>query len=68
MSATGTLDGESTMVLKARDVVTLEGGTRTAATFVAASQSSEIDVATVMVNLTNGSTDTVNYDPEPTGP
>ena len=66
MYATGTLDGESTMVLKATGVVTLEGGTRTAATFVAEAQSTQIDVATVMVNLTNGSTDTVNYDPEPT--
>ena len=66
MYAMGTLDGESTMVLKASDVVTLEGGSRTAATFVAEAQSTQIDVATVMVNLMNGSTDTVNYDPEPT--
>ena len=64
MYATGTLDGGSTIVLKATDVVTLEGGTRTAATFVAESPSSQIDVATIMVNLMNGSTDTVNYDPE----
>ena len=66
MYAMGTLDGGSTIVLKATDVVTLEGGSRTAATFVAEAQSTQIDVATVMVNLMSGSTDTVNYDPEPT--
>ena len=51
-------------VLKATDVVTLEGRTRTAATFVAEAQSTQIDVATVIVNMMTGSTDTVNYDPE----
>ena len=66
MYAMGTLDGGSTIVLRARDVVTLEGGSRTAATFVAEAQSTQIDVATIMVNLMNGSTDTVNYEPEPT--
>ena len=66
MYAMGTLEANSTVVLRAMDVVTLEGGTRTAATLVAEAQSSQIDVATVMVNLTNGSTDTVNYEPEPT--
>ena len=64
MYAMGTLDGNSTMVLRAMDVVTLEGRTRTAATFVAEAQSSQIDVATVIVNMMTGSTDTVNYDPE----
>ena len=66
MYATGTLDGGSTIVLRVMDVVTLEGRTRTAATFVAEAQSSQIDVATVIVNLMTGGTDTVNYDPEPT--
>ena len=47
---------------KATDVVTLEGRTRTAATFVAEAQRSKIDVATVIVNMMTGSTDTVNYD------
>ncbi len=64
MYATGTLDGNSTMVLSAMDVVTLEGRTRTAATFVAEAQRSQIDVATVIVNMMTGSTDTVNYDAE----
>ena len=62
MYATGTLDGNSTMVLRAMDVVTLVGGTRTAVTFVAEAQRSKIDVATVIVNMMTGSTDTVNYD------
>ena len=64
MYAMGTLDGNSTKVLRAMDVVTLEGRSRTAATFVAEAQSSQIDVATVIVNMMTGSTDTVNYDPE----
>ena len=62
MYAMGMLDGNSTVVLRAMDVVTLEGRTRTAATFVAEAQSSQIDVATVIVNMMTGSTDTVNYD------
>ena len=62
MYATGTLDGNSTIVLRAMDVVTLEGRSRTAATFVAEAQSSQIDVATVIVNMMTGSTDTVNYE------
>ena len=62
MYATGTLDGNSTMVLRVMDVVTLVGGTRTAVTFVAEAQRSKIDVATVIVNMMTGSTDTVNYD------
>ena len=43
-------------------MVTLEGGTRTAVTFTAEAQRSQIDVATVIVNMMTGSTDTVNYD------
>ena len=62
MYATGMLAANSTMVLSAMDVVTLEGRTRTAATFVAEAHSSQIDVATVIVNMMTGSTDTVNYD------
>ena len=59
-----TLDGDSTIVLRAMDVLTLEGRTRTAATFVAEAPSTQIDVATVIVNMMTGSTDTVNYEPE----
>ena len=64
MYATGTLDGNSTIVLRAMDVVTLEGRSRTAATFVAEAKSTQIDVATVIVNMMTGGTDTVNYDSE----
>ena len=62
MDAMGTLAPKSTIVLKAADVVTLEGRTRTAATFVAEAKSTQVDVATVIVNMMTGSTDTVNYD------
>ena len=62
MYAMGTLDPKSTIVLKAMDVVTLEGRTRTAATFVAEAKATQVDVATVIVNMVTGSTDTVNYD------
>ena len=64
MYAMGTLDGNSTIVLRAMDVVTLEGRSRTAATFVAEAKSTQIDVATVIVNMMTGSTDTVNYESE----
>ena len=62
MDAMGTLDGNSTIVLRAMDVVTLDGRNRTAATFVAEAKATQIDVATVIVNMMTGSTDTVNYD------
>ena len=62
MYAMGMLAANSTMVWKATNVVTLEGKTRTAATFVAEARSNKIDVATVIVNMMTGSTDTVNYD------
>ena len=64
MYAMGTLDPKSTIVLRAMDVVTLEGRSRTAATFVAEAKATQVDVATVIVNLMTGSTDTVNYEPE----
>ena len=62
MYAMGTLEPKSTIVLRAMDVVTLEGRTRTAATFVAEAKATQVDVATVIVNMMTGSTDTVNYD------
>ena len=62
MGAMGTLAPKSTIVLRAMDVVTLEGRSRTAATFVAEAKSTQVDVATVIVNLMTGATDTVNYD------
>ena len=66
MYAMGTLEANSTMVLRAKDVVTLVGRNRTAATFVAEAKATQVDVATVIVNMMTGGTDTVNYEPEPT--
>ena len=66
MYAMGTLEANSTMVLRAEHVVTLVGRSRTAATFVAEAKATQIDVATVIVNMMTGGTDTVNYEPEPT--
>ena len=65
MYAMGTLEANSTMVLRAENVVTLVGRSRTAATFVAEAKATQIDVATVIVNMMTGGTDTVNYEPEP---
>jgi hypothetical protein len=63
--ATGTLVKGKTVVLKASDVVTLTGGTRTAATIVALSPAGNIDAATQTVvtdttSVSYGSNDTVN--------
>ncbi|QEY17330.1 hypothetical protein D0C16_15890 [Cellvibrio sp. KY-GH-1] len=63
--ATGTLAKGKTLVLKAADVVTLTGGTRTAATIVALAPASVIDAATQTVvtdttSVSYGSNDTVN--------
>ena len=65
--ATGTLAKGKTLVLKAADVVTLTGGTRTAATVVALAPASVIDAATQTVvtdatSVSYGSNDTVNLD------
>ena len=66
MYAMGTLEANSTIVLRAEHVVTLVGRSRTAATFVAEAKATQVDVATVIVNMMTGGTDTVNYEPEPT--
>lgn len=65
--ASGTLAKNSTLVLRATDVVTLTGGSRTAATVVALSPASVIDAATQTVvtdtaSVSYGSNDTVNLD------
>ncbi|WP_062059897.1 hypothetical protein [Cellvibrio sp. OA-2007] len=65
--ATGTLAKGKTLVLKGSDVVTLTGGTRTAATIVALAPASVIDAATQTVvtdttSVSYGSNDTVNLD------
>lgn len=57
--ATGTLKAKSTTILSAKDVVTITGATRTAATVTIVSSTGNIDAATTMVNLADKSTDTV---------
>lgn len=57
--ATGTLKAKSTTILSAKDLVTITGATRTAATVTIVSSTGNIDAATTMVNLSDKSTDTV---------
>lgn len=57
--ASGTLAPNETKVIRAADFVTLEGGTRTAATIVIVAPNANIDAATTQVNLADGGTDTV---------
>ena len=59
--ATGMVPGNSILTLRARDVVSLEGGSRTAATVILSAAHTTVDVATVQVNLSTGATDTVTY-------
>lgn len=66
-AATGTLAAKQTKVLKATDLVTLTGGTRTAATVVVLAPVGNIDAATQTVvtdpaSVSFGSNDTVNLD------
>lgn len=58
-AATGTLAANETKIIKASDIVTLTGATRTAATVVITAPSTTIDAATTTVNLSDKSTDTV---------
>lgn len=58
-AATGTVAAGKTLVLKAVDLVTLTGGTRTAATVNLSAVTGNIDAATTSVNLSDKSTDTV---------
>lgn len=57
--ASGTIPGNETMVIRSTDLVTLTGGSRTAARCTLLSQSANIDAATTIVNLSDKSTDTV---------
>lgn len=61
--ATGTLAANTTTVLSLvrDDVVTLDGGTRTAAILNLESVAADVDVATVQFSREDGSTDTVMY-------
>ncbi|RZL18766.1 MAG: hypothetical protein EOO89_05270 [Pedobacter sp.] len=58
-AATGTLAPGKTLIVKATDIVTLTGATRTAATIVITAPTTTIDAATTSVNLSDKSTDTV---------
>jgi hypothetical protein len=60
-AATGTSKASSVLALKASDVVTLTGKTRTAATLTIVGTPGNFGVATQQVNLSNGATDTVVY-------
>ena len=61
-AATGTVPAGEVLSLKATDIVSLSGRTRTAATLIVVAPSANIDVATNQVNLSDGSTDTVVLD------
>ncbi|WP_331351944.1 hypothetical protein [Cellvibrio sp. UBA7671] len=56
-AATGTLAPMETKIIKATDVVSLTGATRTAATITVVAPENEIDVATTILNNDTGSAD-----------
>ena len=58
-AATGSIPAGEVLSLKATDIVSLTGRTRTAATVTVVAPATVIDVATNQVNLSDGSTDTV---------
>lgn len=60
-AATGVLQPGENLVLRARDVVEIAGGTRCSATVVVVAPEGNISVATTQVNLADGGTDTVSY-------
>ena len=60
-AATGTSKASSVLALKAADIVTLVGKTRTAATLTIVGTPSLFGISTQQVNLSNGATDTVVY-------
>jgi hypothetical protein len=59
IDATGIIPAGETIVLKAVDVATISGGTRTAAKVTVNGQNTVIRGATQSVNLSDGTTDTV---------
>ena len=60
-AATGTSKAGSVLALKAADIVTLAGKTRTAASLAIVGTPSNFSVSTQQVNLANGATDTIVY-------
>jgi hypothetical protein len=59
--AAGTIPAGGTLSVKASDIVTLTGKTRTAATLNIVGASGNISVMTQQVNLSDGGTDSINY-------
>ena len=59
MMAEGMVKGGTTTVMKATDLVTLEGGTRASAEIVLLAAAHSVDVATTIVHKVSGATDTV---------
>jgi hypothetical protein len=58
-AATGTSKANSVLVLKATDIVTLSGKTRTAAKLAIVGTPSSFKVSTQQVNISSGGTDTI---------
>jgi len=58
-AATGTSKGNTVLVLKASDIVTLAGKTRTAAKLAIVGTPSSFSVSTQQVNISSGGTDTI---------
>ena len=61
--AEGVVPAQDRAVLKAADIVSLEGKTRTAATLIMAAENGTVDVATTTVNMEDKGTDTVVLEP-----
>ncbi len=59
--AEGVIGPQEKLVLNTGDIVSLEGGTRCAATLQARSQQGTLGLSTTQVNIADGSTDTVVY-------
>ena len=61
-AATGTIAAGKTLIVPVKDIVTLTGATRTAATVNIVAVDTNIDAATTQVNLADKATDTVKLD------
>ena len=61
-AATGTVPANGTLVVRASDIVSIAGKTRTAATLDVVAPNGTVDVATTQVNSNDQGTDTVIYE------
>ncbi|MFC3121941.1 hypothetical protein [Agaribacter flavus] len=59
-AATGTIPANSVLAIRASDIVTLDGRTRTSATIEIEANQGDIKATTQTINLSDGSTDTVD--------